>query len=107
MNIGEVAVTVGIPPRTIRYYEAIGLVTPPRRTATGYRAYSDDDVRILAFVRGARALGFSIDACRELVVLQRDEHRMSADVLAVARAHLEELELQRHELEGMMRSLQQ
>src|SRR5262245_3307723 len=105
MNISEVAAATGIPAKTIRYYEAIGLVSAPSRTASGYRHYDDDDVRALAFIRSARSLGFSIGECGTLAVFQRDKQRSSQDVLSVARAHLEELELRRHELDGMTRSL--
>ena len=79
MNIGEAAERTSLPPKTIRYYEEIDLVTPERGT-NGYRRYSDKDVHRLRFLQRARSLGFSIDECRLLLSLYQDRHRASADV---------------------------
>ena len=57
MNIGDVAQRSGLPAKTIRYYEEIGLITP-LRGANGYRAFRDSDLHKLAFIGRARALGF-------------------------------------------------
>lgn len=54
MNIGEAAALSGLPAKTIRYYEEIGLVRPAVRAANGYRAYAERDVRILMFLHRAR-----------------------------------------------------
>ena len=83
MNIGEVAERSGIPPKTIRYYEDIGLVRP-QRSGNGYRAFREMDVHKLAFLGRARALGFSIEDCRTLLSLYEDESRESAQVKAIA-----------------------
>jgi MerR family transcriptional regulator, copper efflux regulator len=87
MNIGEVARRAGLPAKTIRYYEDIGLVTP-RRTANGYRAFRESDVHKLGFLGRARALGFTIEDCRTLLALWEDANRASADVRRVATDHL-------------------
>ncbi len=87
MNIGEVAARSGLPPKTIRYYEDIGLVRP-QRSENGYRAFRDTDLHKLAFLGRARALGFSIEDCRTLLGLYEDESRESAQVKAVAEEHL-------------------
>ena len=104
MNIGEAALRSGLPAKTIRYYEEIGLVDPDR-SANGYRDYGDDDVHRLAFLRRARNLGFSIDDCRTLMALYRDRHRASHDVRAVAVSHIETIEAKIAELESMRRTL--
>ena len=87
MNIGEVAEKSGLPPKTIRYYEDIGLVKP-QRDANGYRAFRESDMHKLVFLGRARALGFSIADCRELLALWEDQGRASADVRAIAKEHL-------------------
>ncbi|MGR3494820.1 Cu(I)-responsive transcriptional regulator [Citreimonas sp.] len=87
MNIGEVAAKAGLPAKTIRYYEEIGLVTPAR-DSNGYRAFRSTDVHKLAFLARARALGFSIEDCRMLLALYEDDTRASGDVKRVAREHL-------------------
>ena len=91
MNISDTAHRTGLPAKTIRYYEEIGLVTPARH-ANGYRDFSDNDMHKLAFLGRARGLGFSIDQCRELLALWEDRDRASGDVRQIAAAHLAEIE---------------
>lgn len=91
MNIGEVAKKAGLPPKTIRYYEDIGLVKP-LRDANGYRSFRDGDMHKLAFVARSRTLGFTIEDCRALLALWDDQRRASADVRAIAKKHLAQIE---------------
>lgn len=91
MNIGEIARAVGMPPKTIRYYEEIGLVTP-KRSGNGYRVYGDADRHQLAFLGRARSLGFPIEDCRALLALYADRARTSAEVRAIAVGHLRAIE---------------
>ncbi len=86
VNIGEAAAQSGVPAKTIRYYEEIGLIQPARRADNGYRAYHAIDVHMLRFVQRARSLGFSVRDCRQLLQLYQDPHRASADVKALAEA---------------------
>lgn len=104
MNIGEVAQRSGLPAKTIRYYEDIGLITP-LRGGNGYRAFRDTDVHKLAFLGRARALGFSIEDCRALLELYEDESRTSAEVKKIARHHLSEIEQKIKDLEEMRATL--
>ncbi|MGI9481236.1 MAG: Cu(I)-responsive transcriptional regulator [Hyphomicrobiales bacterium] len=105
MNIGSAASASGLPPRTIRYYEEIGLIFPDRRE-NSYRDYSDQHVHKLRFLQRARSLGFSIDDCRQLISLYEDETRESADVKRLAKNHLEEIEIKIAELQSMRTVLQ-
>ena len=91
MNIGDVSKQAGLPPKTIRYYEDIGLVTPLRDT-NGYRNFRDSDSHKLAFLGRARALGFTIEDCRNLLALWDDQARASSDVRAIAKQHLSLIE---------------
>lgn len=104
MNIGEVAERSGIPPKTIRYYEDIGLVRP-QRSGNGYRAFRETDLHKLAFLGRARALGFSIDDCRNLLGLYEDENRESAQVKAVAEEHLSAIDDKIAQLQSMRATL--
>ena len=104
MNIGEVAERSGIPPKTIRYYEDIGLVRP-QRSGNGYRAFRETDLHKLAFLGRARALGFSIDDCRNLLGLYEDENRESAQVKAVAEEHLSSIDEKIAQLQSMRETL--
>lgn len=101
MNIGEAATEAGLPAKTIRYYEEIGLVTP-KRDANGYRAFAPSDVHKLVFLARARALGFTIADCRELLALWEDQGRASSDVRAIAKEHLRAIEAKIADL-GTMR----
>ena len=104
MNIGEVAERAGIPAKTIRYYEDIGLVRP-LRSENGYRAFQEADLHKLAFLARARALGFSIDDCRILLNLYEDQSRESAQVKAVAQEHLTAIDEKLAQLQGMRETL--
>ncbi len=104
MNIKEVATRAGLPAKTIRYYEEIGLIRP-QRSANGYRAFRETDLHKLAFLGRARSLGFSIEDCRVLLALYEDKARASADVKAVAEAHLTRIEAKIAELRAMQATL--
>ena len=104
MNIGETAKATGLPAKTIRYYEEIGLVVPERR-GNGYRDYGEPQVHKLRFVRRARNLGFSVADCRSLLSLYEDRNRASADVKALARTRLTEIDGKIVELQGLRASL--
>jgi MerR family copper efflux transcriptional regulator len=100
MNIGEVAERTGLPAKTIRYYEEIGLIRP-LRGANGYRSFRQSDAHKLDFLGRARGLGFSIEECRELLALWEDRGRASADVRAIAAGHLRRIEAKIAELSAM------
>jgi len=100
MNIGAAEQASGLPAKTIRYYEDIGLLIPARQE-NGYREYGRTDVHKLAFLKRARGLGFSIEDCRALMSLYEDRTRASADVKALAHTHLHRIEAKLAELEGL------
>ena len=104
-TIGEAAERSGMPAKTIRYYEEIGLIGPATRAENGYRSYDDTDVHTLRFVKRARGLGFSIRDCQELLSMYRDRNRASADVKALATARIEEIDRKMAELAGMRSTL--
>ncbi|WP_137171863.1 Cu(I)-responsive transcriptional regulator [Massilia sp. HP4] len=106
LNIGDAARASGVTAKMIRHYESIGLVKEPRRTESGYRLYSEQDVRVLQFIHRGRALGFSLDQIRGLLALWEDKHRASADVRALAQAHIAELNRKIAEMEAMRRTLE-
>lgn len=104
MNIGEVAAHCGLPAKTIRYYEDIGLIRP-QREANGYRRFSAKDAQKLAFLKRARTLGFSVEECRVLLSLYEDKSRASADVKQIAKRHLSEIDAKLAELQSMRQTL--
>ena len=98
MNIGQAAKASGLTAKMLRYYERIGLLAPAGRTDSGYRQYGAEDLRVLAFVRRSRELGFSLEEIRQLLSLWQDRQRASADVKALAKRHIAELDLKIAEL---------
>ena len=104
MNIGDVSNRSGLPAKTIRYYEEIGLIQPMRGT-NGYRAFGDKDLHKLAFLGRARALGFTIEDCRALLALYEDETRASADVKSIANDHLAQIDAKIVDLGAMRDTL--
>jgi MerR family copper efflux transcriptional regulator len=105
MNIGDAASRSGLPAKTIRYYEEIGLIDPAR-AGNGYRDYSLEDIHRLAFLKRARDLGFSIEDCRQLMALYHDRSRASHDVRAIAEAHVAAIEEKLRALQSMRATLQ-
>lgn len=104
MNIGEASSSSGLPSKTIRYYEDIGLISPDR-TDNGYRDFSETHLHKLAFLSRARGLGFTIEDCRTLLSLYEDTDRASSDVKAMAREHLDKMEHKIEELKAMQTTL--
>ena len=104
MNIGNASSRSGLPAKTIRYYEDIGLVTP-LRDSNGYRSFREAEVHKLAFLGRARAIGFTIEDCRTLLALYQDETRASADVKRVAEEHLARIDEKISQLQGMRDTL--
>ncbi|MBA91553.1 MAG: Cu(I)-responsive transcriptional regulator, partial [Phyllobacteriaceae bacterium] len=103
-NIGQAAQHANLPPKTIRYYEDIALIKPDR-AENGYRDYSEADVHRLRFIQRSRSLGFTIEECRTLLSLYEDKHRASADVKALARQKISEIERKMEELKSLRETL--
>jgi len=104
MNIGNASKITGLPVKTVRYYEDIGLVIA-QRSENGYRRYGQQEIHKLHFVQRARYLGFSIDHCRQLLSLYEDKDRTSAEVKAIAEGHLNEIKAKIIELENLRETL--
>lgn len=104
MNIGDVAERSGVPAKTIRYYEDIGLVKPTRGR-NGYLEFEERELHRLEFIGRARSLGFTIEDCRDLLALYDDESRTSAEVKRVAEQNLQEIDAKISGLKAMRDTL--
>ena len=110
-HIGELATKTGVTIKTIRYYEEVGLLPPPARTASGYRLYAEADAERLAFVRAAKDFGFSLGEIREILAVRgRDEAPcpyvlgLVTEKLADLRDRIRRLETLSGELETIVRA---
>ncbi|MDB5408336.1 MAG: HTH-type transcriptional regulator HmrR [Rhodospirillales bacterium] len=105
LTIGEAASRAGVPPKTIRFYESIGLIAPAQRAANRYRSYDQDSVRRLRFIARARGLGFALKEVAALLALYGDRHRSSHDVKRLALDQIATLDRKIAELTTIRRSL--
>lgn len=105
LAIGELGRLTDTKVETIRYYERIGLLAAPARTAGNYRAYGPEHLSWLSFVRRSRDLGFSLDQVRALLDLSDDRERSCEAVDAIAKAHLTEVDRRIADLRALRREL--
>ncbi|WP_322801004.1 heavy metal-responsive transcriptional regulator [Thermoflexus sp.] len=105
-RIGELAAELGMNPRTLRYYEAIGLIPPPRRTSSGYRLYGSAERERLRFICKARAIGLSLSEIREILRLRDAGREPCEHVIAMLDRKIADLDRQIRALERFRRELQ-
>ena len=107
MRIGELAEQAGISTKAIRYYEQIGILTPPARTASGYRTYDLTALARLRFVRAAQALGLTLGEIRQIIAFRDDGRAPCAHVTELLQRRAADLELRISELEQLRGELRQ
>lgn len=105
MNISQAAKFTGLTSKTIRFYEEKGIVPKARRSENGYRYYTEDQIEALGFIKRARGLGFSLDDSKQLLELQLNPDRASAEVKEKVLQNLERVKEQIHHLEEIKSSL--
>ena len=107
LAIGALSQRTGSRVETIRYYEHVGLLPRPPRSPGGYRQYGRDHLERLAFIRRARALGFSLDEVRRLLQLADERRRPCAEARAVAAVHLADVRAKIADLRRMERVMRE
>ncbi len=107
MTIGQAAWRSGVPPKTIRYYESVGLIDPAARGENNYRGYGDKEVEILRFINRARRLGFSLGDVEKLLALYCDRRRPSREVKRLALQHIDGVNHKIAELKTIKKALLQ
>lgn len=92
MRIGHLTEQAAVNPKTIRYYEQLGLLPEPPRTPGGYRDYDEQDLDRLGFIRRSQQLGLRLDEIREILALREQATRPCGYVVEIARRRLAELD---------------
>lgn len=101
MAIGVLSEATGVKVPTIRFYEEIGLLPAPVRTASNRRSYGQPHLQRLRFIRHARDLGFAVDDIRELLAMTADPHASCAGADSIAQRHLGEIERRIAQLQSL------
>ena len=105
IGIGDLAKATGTKVVTVRYYEQIGLLPFPSRTAGNYRTYGKEDMRRLRFIRRCRDLGFALDQIRDLLRLSSRKDEECAEVDRITAQHLIEIEQKISDLKRLAEEL--
>jgi DNA-binding transcriptional MerR regulator len=101
LKIGELARATGLRPRTVRFYESVGLLPKARRNQAGYRIYSGDDVKRLQFIEKAKAVGFTLAEIRSIATLKDAGTAPCTHVQALIDRKLHEIRVQQQALEHL------
>jgi DNA-binding transcriptional MerR regulator len=107
MRIGDLGRDCGVNPKTVRYYEALGLLPRPTRAASGHRMYTRQDVERLRFIRRAKAIGLPLASIRQIARYAEGgacEH-LRPRLKALIAAQLAEVEIRMRELRALAREL--
>lgn len=105
MTVGAAAETVGVSSKAVRLWESKGLLPPAERTEAGYRIFTEDDLKVLHFIRQAKALGLHLDEIKDILDLQRGGEQPCGRLLALLDAHLSEIDQRLRDLKRLRRSL--
>jgi len=107
MRIGELAERHGVTTKTVRFYEASGLLPAPARTPSGYRSYDDEDARRLAFIKTAQRLGLSLDEIKEILAFRDRGERPCRHVAGVLERQVQDLDRRIGEMRTLRDELQE
>jgi len=106
MRIGEVAKRAGVNPKTIRYYESIGVLPEPARTHSGYRDYDMEHVERVRFIKNAQRLGLKLEDVAEVLAFRDRGERPCDYVVEVVRREVDDLSSRMSEMRRLKRELE-
>ena len=107
LTIGGVAARAGVGAKTIRFYEATGIIPQPRRGPNGYRLYSPDAVELLRFVKQAQGLGLTLAEIKEIVAIRKGGRPPCTHVHRLLQEKAVELDRRLQDLLALRRNLRQ
>lgn len=105
LKVGEVAKQAGVHLQTVRYYERRGLLLRPPRTESNYRAYPEDAVLRVRFIKRAQDLGFTLREIKELLSLRASPRTQCVDVRERAEAKVSAIDNKVRTLQAMRKAL--
>lgn len=106
MTISQFADKAGVNIQTIRYYESIALLPKPKRTESGYRLFTEEDLENIHFIKNAQDLGLSLEEVKELVDLRRSSKALGQDVKKFLNSKIEKIDEQIKELKAKKNNLE-
>lgn len=92
MSIGELASSAGVTPKTVRYYEQLGLLRPASRSRAGYRRYGPEDLSMLRFIGKAKRLGLSLQEIRSILTISARGSDPCPHVVGLLDEHLRQID---------------
>jgi len=96
---GQLAKKTGVNPETVRYYEKMGLLPKAIRTESGYRLFSEEDVKRIKFIKRAKELGFTLKEIKELLQLRFETEGECREVREIAEIKLKDVQKKIEDLE--------
>ena len=105
IQIGEAAISTGVPPKTLRYYEELGLVRPGR-TESGYRQYDGEAIDRIEFILKAKQLGFTLNEIADVLTLKDDEKELCDHVSSLIESRLADIEVRIRNLTDLRTELE-
>ncbi len=105
LSVGKLAEKAGINLETVRYYEGIGLMPKPKRKDSGYRIYSENDLKRLLFVKRAKELGFTLKEIKELLEIKIETKSTCGDIKHIAEHKILDVELKIKDLQKIKKAL--
>lgn len=105
LRIGELAARAGVGVQTLHYYERVGLLAKPARSASNYRLYSETALHRVQFIKKAQALGFTLEEIKEILALHDRGRAPCGQVAELGKKHLRELDARIAALRTFRRAL--
>jgi MerR family copper efflux transcriptional regulator len=107
LKVGEVAKAAGVGVQTLHYYERVGLLPKPARSATNYRLYSPETVRRVRFIKKAQAVGLTLEETKQILDLKDHGRAPCAKVAELGEKHLQEIDARLAQLRAYRRALRE
>ena len=107
LKAGTVAKMAGVGVQTLHYYERIGLLQKPKRSAANYRLYSPEAIRRVRFIKKAQAVGLTLEETKQILDLKDRGRAPCRKVAELGEKHLQEIDARLTQLRGYRRALAQ